>query len=223
MTPLVGVGAIQLEQMFPLTLGANIGTTVTGLLASLVSDSVQALQVALAHLFFNISGIIIWYPLPFMRKVPLNGARALGRATRRSKLVPVIYIILVFFCAPLLLLAISAVFEKKTVGFTVLGSFLVIFIAGLILRFTWWWKKQNGQQSCLNWLDSREALKQTQATLPDDMQFLKSKIVQLCEHTGLPQDEPEVAVNPTEFVKETEKEDIVASYHSTHEPDDEEA
>jgi sodium-dependent phosphate cotransporter len=44
LTPLVGVGCIQLEQMFPLTLGANIGTTVTGLLASLVSDSVDALQ-----------------------------------------------------------------------------------------------------------------------------------------------------------------------------------
>jgi sodium-dependent phosphate cotransporter len=60
LTPLVGVGVIQLEQMFPLTLGANIGTTITGLLASMVSDSVDALQVALAHLFFNVSGIIIW-------------------------------------------------------------------------------------------------------------------------------------------------------------------
>jgi sodium-dependent phosphate cotransporter len=58
LTPLVGVGVIQLEQMFPLTLGANIGTTVTGLLASMVSDSVDALQVALSHLFFNISGIV---------------------------------------------------------------------------------------------------------------------------------------------------------------------
>jgi sodium-dependent phosphate cotransporter len=221
LTPLVGVGAIQLEQMFPLTLGANIGTTVTGLLASLVSDSVEALQVALAHLFFNITGIIIWYPLPFMRKVPLNGARALGRATRRSKLVPVIYIIVVFFCLPLILLALSAIFEKKTVGFTVLGSFLVIFIAGLIFRFTWWWKKQNGKQSCLKWLDTREALKQTQATLPDDMQFLKSKVMQLCEHTGLPQEEP--VEDPTEFVKESEKAEAVASFHPTEDPEDEEA
>ena len=58
--------------MLPLTLGANIGTTVTGLLAALVSGKVEALQVALCHLFFNISGIIIWYPIPFMRKVPLE-------------------------------------------------------------------------------------------------------------------------------------------------------
>lgn len=164
-----------------MTLGANIGTTVTGLLASLVSDSVDALQVALSHLFFNISGIVIWYPLPFMRKVPLEGARALGRATRRSKLVPVIYIILVFFVFPLVLLALSAMFEQKTVGFTVLGSFLVIFLVLLIARFVWWWKKQSGKESCLNWLDKREALNQTKATLPEDMKFLKARVNQLCE------------------------------------------
>ena len=170
-----------LSIQFPLTLGANIGTTVTGLLASLVSDSVDALQVALSHLFFNISGIVIWYPLPFMRKIPLEGARALGRATRRSKLVPLIYIIVVFFVAPLILLALSAMFEQKTVGFTVLGSFLVIFILGLAARFTWWWKKQNGKESCLKWLDKREALSKTKATLPEDMQYLKAKVNQLCE------------------------------------------
>jgi len=222
LTPLVGLGVIQLEQMFPLTLGANIGTTVTGLLASLVSDSVDALQVALCHLFFNITGIIIWYPLPFMRKVPLNAARALGRATRRSKLVPLIYIILVFFCAPLILLALSAMFEQKTVGFTVLGSFLVIFIVGLAARFTWWWHKQNGKESCLNCLDRREALAKTNATLPEDMQYLKSKVNELCEHTGLPQTE-ETVVDPTEFVKEAEKQDAAASFHTSPEPEDEEA
>ncbi|EED90301.1 sodium phosphate cotransporter, partial [Thalassiosira pseudonana CCMP1335] len=137
LTPLVGVGCIQLEQMFPLTLGANIGTTITGLMAAMVADTVDALQVALCHLFFNISGIIIWYPLPFMRKIPLNGARALGRATRRSKLVPPIYIILVFFVIPLLLLAISSLFEQKTVGFTVLGSFIVVIVAAGIAKFVW--------------------------------------------------------------------------------------
>ncbi|KAL7512164.1 hypothetical protein ACHAXN_009142 [Cyclotella atomus] len=220
LTPLVGVGCIQLEQMFPLTLGANIGTTVTGLLASLVSDSVEALQVALAHLFFNITGIVIWYPLPFMRKIPLEAARALGRATRRSKLVPVIYIILVFFVAPLLLLALSAMFEQKTVGFTVLGSFLVIFIAALAARFTWWWKKQNGKQSCLAYLDKREALKNATATLPEDMKFLKSKVAQLCEHTGLPQDEIEEEVDPSEVVKPAPP----ASFHTdVNVEDDEEA
>ena len=51
------------EQMYPMTLGANIGTTVTGLISARVSDNIDALQVALAHLMFNVTGIIIWYPL----------------------------------------------------------------------------------------------------------------------------------------------------------------
>ncbi|EED89425.1 sodium phosphate cotransporter, Na/Pi cotransport system protein [Thalassiosira pseudonana CCMP1335] len=191
LTPLVGVGCIQLEQMLPLTLGANIGTTVTGLLAAMVSDNVEALQVALCHFFFNISGIIIWYPLPFMRKVPLNGARALGRATRRSKLVPPIYIIIVFFVIPLVLLGISALFEQKTVGFTVLGSFVVIGVVLGIARFVWWWKKQDGHQACLDCLDKRTAMNECKATLPEDMKFLKQKVARLSEHTGLPEDEEE--------------------------------
>ena len=175
-------------QMFPLTLGANIGTTVTGLLAALVSDNVDALQVALCHLFFNISGIIIWYPVPYMRRVPLKGAKALGRATRRSRLVPPIYIVFVFFVIPLLLLGISSLFEKKTVGFTVLGSFVVIAVALGIIRFVWWWMRQDGRAKCLECLDRREAYNKTMKTLPQDMEFLKKKVTQLSEHTGLPDD-----------------------------------
>ena len=177
---------------FPLTLGANIGTTITGLLASMVSDSVDALQVALAHLFFNISGIIIWYPLPFMRRVPLNMARALGRATRRSKLVPPIYIAVVFFILPLFLLAISACFEKKTTGFTVLGSFIVIAILLGAIRFGLWWKYQDGKAKCLARLDKRTDMTECKKTLPSDMNYLKKsmelmklKVNEICEHTGL--------------------------------------
>lgn len=189
LTPLVGIGVIQLEQMLPLTLGANIGTTVTGLLASLVSDSVAALQVALCHLFFNISGIIIWYPIPFMRRIPLNGARELGKWTRRSKLIPPIYIVMVFFVCPLLLLGISELFVQKKVGWTVLGTILVIAIFCGILRYAWWWRRQEGRAKFIACLDKRAARNDAMANLPEDMKYLKSKVAQLAEHTGLPEDE----------------------------------
>ena len=38
LTPLVGVGILHLDRMYPLTLGANIGTTFTAILASLAAD-----------------------------------------------------------------------------------------------------------------------------------------------------------------------------------------
>lgn len=189
LTPLVGVGAIRVEQMFPLTLGANIGTTVTGLLASLVSDNVNALQVALAHFFFNISGILIWYVVPFMRRIPLRGAKAMGRGTRRTKLLPPIYIIIVFFIIPLGLLGLSSLFEQKTVGFTVLGTFLTIIIAAMIARAVFWWVKQDGHAICLNYLDTRKVKSEVMQNLPEDMEFLKKKVDQLIDHTGLPEDE----------------------------------
>jgi len=51
--PLAGAGVLTLRQVYPFTLGANIGTTVTAILAALTLN-VTALVAAFAHLFFNI-------------------------------------------------------------------------------------------------------------------------------------------------------------------------
>merc|ERR1711998_148311 len=74
LTPLVGVGVIKIERMYPTVLGANIGTTITGVLAALAADGSKiaiTLQVAYCHLFFNIFGILIWYSIPSMRAIPV--------------------------------------------------------------------------------------------------------------------------------------------------------
>merc|ERR1719487_137944 len=78
LTPLVALDIITLEQMLPLTLGANIGTTCTAFIASVVSGSQDAIQVSICHLLFNIIGILIWFPIPAMRAVPLAWARLMG-------------------------------------------------------------------------------------------------------------------------------------------------
>ncbi len=70
LTPLVGSGLFELERAYPLTLGSNLGTTTTGILAALAADGAHirdSLQIALCHMLFNILGIAIFYPLPFMR------------------------------------------------------------------------------------------------------------------------------------------------------------
>lgn len=102
LVPLCAIDVISLEQMFPLTLGANIGTTITGLLAAsvAVSNPAEALQVALAHLLFNIIGIIIWFPHPRMRAIPLKGAKILGDYSSKYKFFPFIYTGTLFFIIP---------------------------------------------------------------------------------------------------------------------------
>lgn len=183
-TPLVGLGVIRLEQMFPITLGANIGTTVTALLAAMLSTT-AAMQVALAHLFFNISGIIVWYPIPFMRRVPLNAARALGKATRIWRGIPVVYILVCFFAIPMLLLGLSVLFTTGVKGLTVLGAIFTFFLFGGILYGIYCWQFTGGKQRCLVCMVDRQTRHNAIRGLPDDMVALKAKIKQLEEHTGL--------------------------------------
>lgn len=196
-TPLVGMGVIHIEQMYPITLGANIGTTVTALLASLVSDNVKSLQVALCHLFFNITGIIIWFPIPACRRVPMNMAIALGKATRYWRFFPLVYILVVFFGVPLALLGLSTLFERETRGYTVLGSFLVIFVILCILYIMNWYIRLNGAAQTADCFKSREKKRQAINSLPDDMEYLKSEIIRLKAHTGLPDEEEAEEESPT--------------------------
>ena len=72
LTPLAAVGIVNLEDMLPLTLGANIGTTLTGIMAATVvtSKPVHAWQVALCHLFFNIFGTSSGTPSPLSARSP---------------------------------------------------------------------------------------------------------------------------------------------------------
>ena len=69
---LVASGALPLPAAIGAVLGANIGTTCTALLASLVTESVNAIQIAICHLMLNIIGIVLWFPLQFTRKIPLK-------------------------------------------------------------------------------------------------------------------------------------------------------
>ncbi len=176
--------------MYPLTLGANIGTTVTGLLASLVSSGTDALQVALCHLFFNITGIIIWYPIPFMRRIPLNAARSLGKATRIWSGFPILYIMLTFIIFPLLLLGLSSLFVQGSKGFMVLGAFLTAAIILLLVFFLYKWYRGGWKEKTFEGFRVRERKRITMDTLPVDIEYLKSEIARLRDHTGLPDPNP---------------------------------
>jgi len=77
----------------------NVGTTVTAMLASLVTGNLNAVVVAFAHLMFNISGIAVLWPLA---KLPIAMAEKLAEFSLRNKVYPIAYIIIVFFLIPLL-------------------------------------------------------------------------------------------------------------------------
>jgi len=105
LVPLAGAGLITVTQAFPITIGANIGTTVTALLAALAATGVNAgagLTIALVHLLFNLTGTVMIYPIPSIRKIPIEGARWLAAAATRSRKWAVIYVLALFYGIPAL-------------------------------------------------------------------------------------------------------------------------
>ncbi len=106
--PLVATKKVSLEKAFPFLMGANIGTTVTALLAA-ISKSEAALDIALVHLIFNIIGVLIFFPFSGIRNLPIKAAKQLGNATVKYRLVGFGYIIVTFFLIPFLLIYFSGI------------------------------------------------------------------------------------------------------------------
>ena len=106
MVPLVAAGFLSLSRAYPFALGANIGTTVTAIIASLATINVAngsgvgtiGLTVALCHLIFNLYGTIIFLPL---RRVPIYCATKLSDLAVKSKTWAFLFVIIVFFLIPL--------------------------------------------------------------------------------------------------------------------------
>jgi len=109
LVPLTGAGLLTIYQVFPYTLGANIGTTVTALIASLAAGGDTAVEartgvaLAFSHMLFNIIGTTIWYPLRF---VPIETARWYARHAARAKRWAFLYVGIVFFVLPACVLGV---------------------------------------------------------------------------------------------------------------------
>ncbi|CAK9067762.1 unnamed protein product [Durusdinium trenchii] len=100
LTPLVGIGVLPVHKMLPMTLGANIGTTITSVLAAFAVMKFNSIQIAFCHLLFNIIGICVWFPAPIMRRVIVKAACTLGFYASYWRLVPLIYILVMFVAVP---------------------------------------------------------------------------------------------------------------------------
>ncbi|NQT92703.1 MAG: Na/Pi symporter, partial [Lentisphaerae bacterium] len=107
--PLVGAGVVTLRRCYPYTLGANIGTTCTALLAAMATVHAGAggsvgVTAAFAHLVFNIAGIMVFYPL---KVIPITAAKKMADLATESKRWAVIFVLGVFFGLPLLMILLS--------------------------------------------------------------------------------------------------------------------
>ena len=97
--PLVAKKVVKLKKAVPFILGANIGTTLTAFIASMFNSN-TAISIAIAHFLFNFIGVLIFFPIPFVKEIPIKLATGLGRLTLKYRLAGFLYVILMFFFIP---------------------------------------------------------------------------------------------------------------------------
>jgi len=104
--PLAGAGILTLVQVFPYTLGANVGTTITAMLAALTVGELSAVTVAFSHLVFNLSGILCIWPMPAVRAIPVRMAESFAELAVRWRWLALGYILVMFYAIPLAAIAV---------------------------------------------------------------------------------------------------------------------
>ncbi len=108
--PLVGNGVLTHRDIYPFVLGANIGTTITALLAALAVTGPNAgfaLQIALVHLIYNALGVFVVYGIKLIREIPLNLSLGLSHKVAEQKLWGLAYILGLFFVVPITVIFIA--------------------------------------------------------------------------------------------------------------------
>ena len=129
LTPMVGMGYVEVETCYPMFLGSNIGTTFTSMLAALTQSESKSfkdtVQGALIHMFFNIIGILLFYPIPFMR-IPIPLCKKLGKITAKYRWFALVYIIGMFFVMPGVFVALTLIDSTGIVMNIFLGIFAVV-------------------------------------------------------------------------------------------------
>lgn len=108
--PLVGNGVLTARDIYPFTLGANIGTCITALLAAVAvtgANAVFALEIALVHLMYNVLGVTVIYGVKFLRNIPLDLAEKLSIKVAEQKLYGLAYILVLFFVVPLSVITLA--------------------------------------------------------------------------------------------------------------------
>ncbi len=108
--PLAGSGIFKLKEVYPFTLGANIGTCVTALLAAVSitgGAAAQSLQIAFIHLLFNVCAVALIYGFPPLRNIPYRIARVFAQKASRNRSIVFMYVLGVFFILPATLIFIT--------------------------------------------------------------------------------------------------------------------
>jgi len=112
LVPFAGAGILTPRQIYPVTVGANLGTTFTVVLAAFAvvgQDAKIGLQAAFVHLLYNAFAIIAIYVIPLLRPVPLFCAETFARIASERKWVIAVYLLTAYILIPALVIVLVGV------------------------------------------------------------------------------------------------------------------
>lgn len=98
--PIVAKRVVKMRMAAPFIMGANIGTTITAFIAAMLNSNNSAINIAIVHFLFNFTGVLLFFPIPAMKEVPIRLSTALGKLTLRYRIAGFVFILLTFFIIP---------------------------------------------------------------------------------------------------------------------------
>lgn len=137
LVPLVGVGVLSVEGILPVTLGANVGTTFTAIIAGLSTGELPGLSAAFVHVYYNIIGIIVFYPIKMIRRILVNSSYLFGKTIQKFRWFGVAYIVVLYIIIPIYLLLVSILIGEG--GNTIWWGISMIIISLLLISIFVMW------------------------------------------------------------------------------------
>jgi solute carrier family 34 (sodium-dependent phosphate cotransporter) len=98
--PIVAKKVVKMRMAAPFIMGANMGTTITAFIAAMVNSNNSAINIAVAHFLFNFIGVLLFFPVPALKELPIRLSISLGKLTLRYRIAGFIFILLTFFIIP---------------------------------------------------------------------------------------------------------------------------
>ncbi|KAF1795375.1 Sodium-dependent phosphate transporter NptA-like [Phytophthora cactorum] len=161
LTPLAGLGVVSLEQVYPLVIGANLGTTGTALLAALVTGKSDSVAIALVHFWFNVFGILLFYPIPLTRKPILGWARSLAFSSAAWPMTAVLFLIVLFLVAPGILLGLVYMCTADSTAVEVIGYIVGAIVVVALVGVIFWYTKKGGRTVWHEFLEKKRQERET--------------------------------------------------------------
>lgn len=105
--PIVAKKIVKVRMAAPFIMGANVGTTITAFIAAMLTSNNSAINIAIVHFLFNFIGVMLFFPIPAMKEIPIRLSAALGKLTLRYRIAGFLFILLTFFIIPFSLIYLN--------------------------------------------------------------------------------------------------------------------